>query len=437
MWTPIEISYFTADKIYIFLCITGALYQVFELSSSFLQFKVSTSVHLDYSSRTPDDILNICFDFHKIFDIQKYFKLYPSLNTSFEDANNQKNWDAIYRLRDKVSVDDIISYTVSISDAISYCMLRNASNISTVNYFYGDECLNHMKVSKYVSNYHICYQFKLLNVMDNYDDGVLAFDPVEPRSVNQIALNDSKFARVSNFLAFYTSKKSSASASEELIQSTLLDRALDKDGIPLFNSFGVRYYNTDIQRLEAPYETNCRTYNKRDLFLECVNQAVIDTFGRLSPMSQHWNGTRRLLSYKLLIDPALDMKYVNICIKCMNIFKWNDCNFNLITSSNDERLKWEYFIIYSIFPDTVDTRIGNRPRLTFLDYVILCTSCFGTWTGVSFMALNPFKNRHRKVESNQSMIEICKLRRQMATQNMVNNLLFDVLKHHQQIINHE
>ena len=280
-------------------------------------------------------------------------------------------------------MDEILKYSPSIDETIDYRSLRNVKPGNIMSYPAGNECLKHFQLSKHVSNYFFCYRFILNTSLEGYDDAMIVFDTIEPFVASLISLNLSLFDKVAEFMAFYNSKDSLPR--EEIIQATSLDRILLSDNQVMYNNFGVRYKVDIIQDLELPYTTRCRKAVARDHYLACVNESVVSTFNRLSPMSQHTNGSLKLMSDLLLQNITNAEKYFDIVQNCRNIFNWNDCCKSIYTSSNDEKIRWNKFQLYSILPDQPDMYIDSRPRLLFLDYATLSFSCLGTWLGISVL----------------------------------------------------
>ena len=338
--------------------------------------------------------MNVCFDFYRIFLYEKY-NHDTSQIFAYNVTDKLSEWESNHKLFDNLTVDEVLKYSPSIDETIEDCALRNVTPGEVVSYLPGNECLSHIEVSKYVSNHFACYRFILKTSMEGFDDATIAFDPINPSVISLISFNMSVFNGVDQFLALYNSKDSLPT--EELIQATILDRIIQSDDQVTYNSFGVRYKVDRIRNLEPPYTTRCRNASARNHYLACVNESVVSTFNRLSSMSQHTNGSLKLMSDPLLRNISNAKKYFDIVQDCINMFHWNDCLFTIFTSSNDEKISWDKLQVYSILPDQFDISIKNRPRLVFLDYMTLCFSCFGTWLGFSVLGLNPFK--WRRVQS--------------------------------------
>ena len=358
-----------------------------------LKIRVLVSILKFFSSidHLPNDALNVCFFYDRIFLVEQY-NIGTNQNISLLKSNyTQSNLELVVELSDNLTVNEILQYSPSIDETIMGCELRNVTTGEEMSYLFGNECLNYIDVSKYVSNYYVCYRFILKISMDGFDDAMIAFDPIDPSVVSLISFNTSLFNHVGQFIAFYNSKDSLPT--EELIQATNLDRILQSDHQVTYNSFGVRYKVDRIKRLEPPYATMCRYSSKRNDYLACVNESVVSTFNRLSSMSQHTNGSLKLMSGPLLRNISNALKYFDIVRDCRNMFHWNDCNISVFTSSNDEKILSDTFQVLALLPDQFDILINNHPRLVFLDYMTLCFSCFGTWLGFSFLGVNPFKWR--------------------------------------------
>ena len=200
----------------------------------------------------------------------------------------------------------------------------------------------------------------------------------------------------------------------------------------MFNGFGIRYKKDTIDNLEPPYSTQCRKAKQRDHYLACVNESVVSKFNRLSPMSQHMSGSLKLMSVPLLDNLSNAQAYFDIMKNCGEIFDWFDCYISVYTSTNDERIKLDAFLVYPLLHNQGDIIIKNRPRLIFLDYIILTFSCFGTWLGFSVLGLNPFKWKKGSVAPSDEAV--LRRRPMYQDQEKINRLLFDTLKQQQERI---
>lgn len=82
---------------------------------------------------------------------------------------------------------------------------------------------------------------------------------------------------------------------------------------------------------------------------------------------------------------------MNIVRSCRNIFNCDDYYKSVYTFSNDEKIRWNKFLVYPILPNQPDINTDSRLRLLFLHYATLHFSCFGAWLGISVLGLNPSK----------------------------------------------
>lgn len=373
----------------------------------------------------------MCFQYFEIFKYNEYYKKYglDIFPNGIGLNDTVKIWEHAQDILDTLSVNDLQDYSPSISETISYCALRNGTKGKIISYFQEHECNENIAITKYVNNHRICYQIKLLKPMNGIDDSIISFDPFEPNIVNIIAFDSELFKNISFFNAFYS--YNDGTMTDELIQTTLLDRVVD-NGHPLYNGFGLRYYESRVKNLKSPYTTKCRDYNQREEYFKCVNDSLVLKYNRFSPMSRHVSGNLKLMTVKLLSNVSISQSYIDITQQCTAKYQDRYCDYKLITSSNDERVKWPDFNVYSLLPDTLSIVINHRPRLIFTDYIILVFSSFGTWLGISFLGLNPFKY----VEGNATAAIHSTVDQVPNIQNTILfRLILDTLREHQAQIN--
>lgn len=345
------------------------------------------------------------------------------LNDSSVDAV----WDSSHDVFDRLTVDDIMNYTPSISELIYDCNLRNVS-MKILDRLDGIDCLKYIGVSKYVTHYWVCYQMSFIYSIKKISDSIISFDPIQPYALYDIGFNMTSFGNVSELLAFYST--GGRFPISEFIQVTFMNRFLSETKEATYNFFGIRYFRSKIFRLEAPYSTNCINYNYRESLTRCINDSVVSNFGRLSVMSQHTNGSMPMISELFLEDENTSYSYINIVKACEELIPNDECYTSIFTTSNDEKLPWSILYVSSMLPDTGDIYIETRPRMVFLDYMTLCFSCFGTWLGFSFLGLNPFKNKSDIASFSDNALLIKFRRMQLRNENLF-RLMFDGLKQQQ------
>ena len=164
--------------------------------------------------------------------------------------------------------------------------------------------------------------------------------------------------------------------------------------------FGVRYYESITNNLAPPYTTMCRNYSYINCLTECIQNNTLEKFNRYSPMSFHDHGDNKIITSKYLDEDRSRVPvYLDIVHGCQHSCPWNQCERIVAITSTDEKLPWQSFRIYTILQNTASIEVNNVPKMYFIDYMTFVSSCFGTWLGISFLGLNPFKFSSKSFQS--------------------------------------
>lgn len=330
-------------------------------------------------------------------------------------------------LINNLTVNQILKYTPSTEETIQKCGLRSVTEDKIFSYFSGKECQKYIQVSKYLSNFFVCYRFVFVTTV-RADRYLIPFDPYEPYNLKYIKFNKTMFDHFDSFLALHNSE--SFLPKRELEFATQIGRGYDYDRQKvLFNLFGLRSYTSTINRLEPPYTTQCKKYNYADALKECINNSVVKDLNRLSPISQHIDGNLRLVTAKFLDNHTNTRKYSGIVKRCRENFPKFECQTQYTISSVDDRQVWNDFIINIVLPDTGSIIVDNFEKMLFIDYITFALSCFGTWMGFSFLGLNPFESkRTEKIVDDNAFLQ-----KQFENRRLI-HLLFQGMKQQQQWI---
>ena len=138
-----------------------------------------------HTDSMPDDALNVCLDYYRIFQFQRYNDD-TNQNITYNDTSIQSIWESKRKFYDNLTVDEILEYTPKIDEILARCRLRNVTPDGAMIELNRNDCLKYMDVSRFINNYLVCYRFITKNSMENYDDTMIAFDPVEPYASSQI-----------------------------------------------------------------------------------------------------------------------------------------------------------------------------------------------------------------------------------------------------------
>lgn len=344
------------------------------------------------TGKTSDNALNVCFYYHDIFKYEDY-KQDTGVQIPINFSSILSAYDTLHDMAENLTIDQIIRYTPTVSQTLIVCALRKATNSSIVSYFENEVCSEHIAISKFVSNFLVCYRF--LFPLTSYAMAPISIssDIYEPLLIQSITFDGTLFKHVSYFVACFNDRNETPV--RELTSTTHASRGWRYDESSHGeNWFGIRSYQSITHNLAPPYTTMCKKYSYTDCLTTCTEKKINSTFKRSSPMSLYEHGDGKLITGKFLdTDDSYRAIYLDIIDRCEQACPWNQCRRSAFISSIDEAMAWDTFQINTLLQVTASIIVDNGPKMYFIDYMTFISSCFGTWLGISFLGLNPFKFR--------------------------------------------
>lgn len=337
-----------------------------------------------------DDDLTTCFYF---FDIFKYgaYEDDTGIHVPMNLTDVNTAWELSLSLIENLTINQIIQYTPSANETLEECSLRMREENEIQSNLNATECNKHINISKYVSNYYMCYRFSFPKIRGIPDTILIASDVYEAFLIHSISFNEALFSNVSFFGVLMNDHN--YLPLREFLTMTLIFRSYRSD-MNIFgaNMFAIRYYRSMTTNLEPPYVTMCKNYSYMDCLTECIQEGTYSRFNRLSPISFNDKGNEKLMTAALLnADRSKVPIYFDIVSSCKQKCPWDQCEYVVTIASVEEQMAWELFRIYVSLQKTASTIVIHVPKMSFIDYMTFVASCFGTWFGVSFIGMNPFK----------------------------------------------
>ena len=363
------------------ICLIGLSWQLFELSSEYLKYKVIIRATLFIPDEIEDLSMGICLPVAFAIDYNKF--------------NNESgsNWTATEFDRkgifQSLSVHEIYNYTYDADKIISeggywkdpWGWESKSTNLSSI-----------MTMQKYFASSSICYLYS-----------VRSFKPVSI-----------KWVRGSSVIYLYFGQEISATNAVLLFIG-------QKDGIPISETIKARYifrgncrakldkfqsshYSIKEKLLPPPHETACRSFSSFNFTsnIECIeNCIVLKSFKKWGAIS----------NVSLLSNKVADYKFINVSnytkykveldeirLSCLSSCPNKSCeNTQLITvHESDVHVGAEYFFKKNAsmlwqrqIPSIPSVTISCSPSSFLTEVILYMMSSISTWTGMSMMSINP------------------------------------------------
>ena len=332
----------------------------------------------------------------------------------------------------------MFNYTPDERLALGGCRVRTPNSYKLIETGYS-ECINLFRVQKFFVLEYICYKYQLFleKVEIEYENSVESdLKAVLPPAEGEDDFEDDKtndinftfleltntpaapglifsitFERGSAFEHYKYSKFMVHSANSFPYKAVGLSPVIDKSEGSL-SERSLTYFRLTKRMLPAPFMTNCFNY-RRDILKSknksarlthtqvyqsqtdcnqvCVKKLLMRKIGKI-PFSSIETRNRNItpLSYSDVMNETILNELIESYKVCSDECARPDCNevttFTRVASSDQDYLE----VILNVQNEpSIDVQF--QPVLSFPEYFTYFLSCFGTWFGISVIALNPFK----------------------------------------------
>lgn len=331
------------------LCLAGLLYQISDVSTLYFSYFTRSEIQISIPVLISPPSLSLCFRYRDLIDFDRVSIDPRFTNQTFKRPLNHTSSESIY-FESYFSVHDIFELTPNIdklfgtsglyllpnrSIASHSCLYRKPgsfiANPKTI-----EECEAIFAIEKYIQREYICYY---ITVPDDsgkkYDITHVSFAKEWFGLIYQLILNPTTF-KYGMYFTVYIHE----SGSHKLYDSTLTNimvRGFSKHGITVGEDVKISYYSSTIQKLPAPYDTDCynisEKYNTRyksdtGAIFQCVNRIVKKKLDLVSPLGQiFWHYNISLARLSVDWDARIFERALKECY-----FKANACHFKSIAT---------------------------------------------------------------------------------------------------------
>lgn len=388
----------------------GFVTQVYEVGDRYFKYKSTSLVHMNvpYEMRIPS--VSVCFRLIKLLNREK---IKSELNIDIPEKPNNNMWTNIFEQLEKLSVKNIFDYTPSTKEILSRgltesdlgCSIRYPGNFhinSTA--MKNGECRG-FEISKYLHRFNLCYKIvvtlnhTLTNESNAHNDlmdlGENTLGPELPGIMYWVGFDNEIFGKIS-LVSVSVHGNDTSHLFDSIFGASLFHTVTRDTSGNILNStylsLDTSFNSMTIDKLKAPYDTNCLDYDpfrsRPEKMLSGIATEVMErlkmvpTFGpfiepfELPIITSHHIRNKTVL--RVIREAEKRHQTLN-----------PDCHFKYhmyhITNIRDGRGKNVRVILK--WPNNVDVVILYEKVQSFLDLVIYVSSSAGLWFGLSVIQI--------------------------------------------------
>ena len=369
------------SRIFSSICLLGFLLQVQQISE--LYFRFQTTSKTVFQIRDDNEYQSV---------------MYCPRAIDLLDRRNHKDYNILpFTPRaygklllelSRLTIKDILELTPEESDVILHCAVRHG-RISTVNIIQQQECFSFFKVMKSVAGERICYSF-IPNSLVKYLAGDVASSLTFINSVYQLFINPS--ISKSFYASFISSVMDPNGSLKGILHSRLFQAFTENE--KTFNQSRITIFgdSIDINRLPAPYDTECTPGHDRET---CYENCMNDKFRIINRVT--WSGFHtEKLDLKMLTPVDFQNKTISVFAnesfeECYSLCKLRTECVTQFTRTTIQEYQSGQLSFASVLPSQPHMSVYAIPVLNVIEYIVQVGSCFGMWFGLSIISMNPIQ----------------------------------------------
>uniref|UniRef100_T1K3Y1 Uncharacterized protein n=1 Tax=Tetranychus urticae TaxID=32264 RepID=T1K3Y1_TETUR len=382
-------------------CLIGCLYQIYDTTELYLQFKVRRDVAYDYSASIELPAIDImipmamALNYSIMFNPEDMKLMCARLKEKYKKLNYTID-DSRARCEDTISLNvleqDPVALSLNLSANITVQDIHLASVDLEQQYleifvpFFGSLNHKHCTKTRYYNGLAIFMRISCLN-------------ETKPFSVNtnfiQMDLDYPYSLRYS--FGMYFGIRFSDPADLPIFERNKYFMITRKPGS--FPNVTLSFVKSVMSSLEYPYETNCRHYNKDKSISKCMSEYTLSqsTPYLYKTLVYEWNEHPSYLGFNgdNKSDQRNDGEKVsqgtdelNAFINCNQHAVTNECektNYLLEGKMSENGQEKEYGFIFIRHSWKANKYLSVRPVLPLDHWIIFIGSIVGLWFGVSIL----------------------------------------------------
>lgn len=345
------------------LCLIGFVLQLLDVSLLYFKFVTYGQIQIKIPVEISPPRLSLCFRYRDLIDFNRVSNDPRFDGKNFKLPLDKLSNESIY-MESYFNVSDIFEFTPNITsffgeskryyydtDSVSCVYRHPRSFIAELKS--KEECEKLFKVKKYIQREFICYFLYIWEDADKlYDITHVSFSKYFFGLMYHIYLNIETFKNAHYFTIFVHERES-----HRLYDSTLtnvMSRGFSNGNISRGENIRTSYYTSEIERLSAPYDTNCINVSQKyqtihtdsaGVTFDCINNLVLnetDKISHLGQITEKYNKT--LAPFSTLEDVEIYERALNRCG-----IHFNSCKFKTV-STKTTLLPSNFFSVSVFWP---------------------------------------------------------------------------------------
>ena len=369
-----------SSVVFSFVCLSGFLFQVHEVSELYFQFITTSKTELEIREVDHYQTMMYCPRSVDIFnETHKEFGSTKNLILTQDRVENELS---------NLTIKDILELTPPENSAIKQCVLRQGIMLIPEVMDRG-YCEAFFKISKTVIGERICYTF-MPKIGANFSVGEVASSKYYTNIVYTIVVNPNILASKFAFFISWTTYERLANGpldSRPYQAKVLNQKTLNE------SSFTVYGESTEIHKLPPPFDTKCTPGHQREKCYEkCLNKKLA-LINRVSWSAFHRKKVDiKIVSGNDLKNDSMSQFINNANLECQSLCKTHkDCYTRFSRTSIQEFDSPYNNHFSSMLPSLPHVSLHSVPFLNLIQYIVQVGSCFGMWFGLSIYFFNPMK----------------------------------------------
>lgn len=406
-------------------CFLGLLYQVFEVTKSYLEHKIRRVIIRDFPFELDPPAVSLCFELAHVI---------PVHNFGVYQDNDPNYWTKFYDFMKITSAKDLFNLAPSIKNVFKKnfgCAIRFPS-MYTMTFLSNKNCYRHFNIERYIQRQFMCYKFtpktfdkhKIGNWSPERDrppNGLKTkawvmeylMAPVDVGVIYSLYLNPDAFSRVSRVVAFAHGPDTDHWEDSFTVLYHAMVITATKGSV-----ISVNYQTLKFSRLAAPYPSNC--YHLGDglsvthLFADKLNNDTIKHLNKSCAIKMLVEGTSDT-NYTIISEQ--DYRNESFLREFHRVLKLEErlsdaasCNVKIFASrvttqiievADDKKIP-----VYMTWPQSHDLDMKDEPLQTILDLLIYVGSSLGFWFGFNVLTVGSNVINHRSRLTSKSDSEI-------------------------------
>ena len=360
----------SAPFLFKLICLIGLSWQLFEISSEYVKYKVDIQTTVLIPEEVEDMSMVICLPIEYLINYNKF-------NAELQYNWTRREFERKDMLRN-LSIHQVYYYTYDANDILYTIHIWNTGSKSKNFSLY-------LKMQKYFFKSEICYLYSLKS-----------FKPVSVQLIGAglvAYLQFNKHISETHAVYLFIVEKDKISF-RETIAAQYIYR-----GSPIkLDHFQSSYYSIKYQLLPPPYETACYSYSQLNFTnrIECIEKCIVLKFykkwGAISTASLIPN---KAINYKFIKKSIYtNAELRQIRLSCQTSCPNKSCNHTEIITIQEREVHNNYKYVSISWqrklPSILSVKISCRPTSILLELFLYVMSSVSTWTGLSIMSINPF-----------------------------------------------